>query len=64
MERSHGTDQQEFHQLINFTGDIDIRKKPKEREKFYNCHCSHSALKGKHLLKGTVKLMIKGVEVA
>lgn len=47
MERSHGTDQQEFYQLINFTDDIDIRKKLEEWEKFYNCHRPHSALKGK-----------------
>ncbi|WP_051908629.1 IS481 family transposase [Candidatus Odyssella acanthamoebae] len=38
VERSHGTDQQEFYQLINFTDDIDIRKKLQEWEKFYNCH--------------------------
>jgi len=47
VERSHGTDQQEFYQLINFTDDIDICKKLEEWEKFYNCHRPHSALKGK-----------------
>ncbi len=47
VERSHGTDQQESYQLINFTDNIDTRKKLNEWEKLYNCHRPHSALKGK-----------------
>ncbi|UZS00029.1 IS481 family transposase [Chondrinema litorale] len=47
VERSHSTDKQEFYQLIEYTDDIDIRKKLQEWETFYNCHRPHSALKGK-----------------
>jgi len=47
VERSHLTDQQEFYQLIEYTDDIDIKKKLKEWERFYNCHRPNAALKGK-----------------
>jgi len=47
VERSHLTDKQEFYQLIEYTDDIDIRKKLQEWEAFYNCHRPNAALKGK-----------------
>jgi transposase InsO family protein len=47
VERSHLTDQTEFYQLIEYTGDIDIEKKLQEWETFYNCHRPNAALKGK-----------------
>jgi len=40
------TDQTEFYQLIEYTGDIDIEKKLQEWETFYNCHRPNAALKG------------------
>ena len=47
VERSHLTDQREFYQLLEYTGDIDIGKKLKEWETFYNCHRPNAALNGK-----------------
>ncbi len=52
VERSHKTDAQEFYQLIDYTDDIDIRKKLQEWESFYNrqaylCHRPNAALNGK-----------------
>lgn len=47
VERSHLTDQQEFYQLLEYTDDIDIAKKLKEWEDFYNYHRPNFALKGK-----------------
>ena len=47
VERSHSTDKTEFYQLIDYTDDIDIRKKLKEWEIFYNCHRPHASLGGK-----------------
>jgi transposase InsO family protein len=47
VERSHLTDQQEFYQLLEYTDDIDIGKKLKEWEAFYNCHRPNAALRGK-----------------
>lgn len=46
VERSHGTDQEEFYQLIEYTDDIDIEEKLQEWEMFYNCQRPHSALGG------------------
>ena len=47
VERSHLTDQQEFYQLLEYKGDIDIRKKLRQWEIFYNCHRPNGALNGK-----------------
>ena len=47
VERSHLTDQNEFYQLLEYKDDIDIEKKLKEWENFYNCHRPNGALKGK-----------------
>ena len=47
VERSHLTDKTAFYQLIEYTDDIDIGKKLKEWEKFYNTHRPHASLGGK-----------------
>jgi len=47
VERSHLTDQNEFYQLLEYKDDIDIEKKLKEWENFYNCRRPNGALKGK-----------------
>ena len=47
VERSHKTDQQEFYQLLEYSGDVDLEKKLKEWENFYNCHRPHGAFEGK-----------------
>lgn len=47
IEHSHLTDKTVFYKLIEYPGDIDIMKKLKEWEVFYNCHRPHSVLKGK-----------------
>ena len=47
VERSHRADKEEFYQLTEFTNDIDIHKRLKEWEKFYNHHRPHFGLKGK-----------------
>jgi Integrase core domain len=43
---SHGTDQQEFYQLLSDKDDVDLRAKLAEWEMFYNCHRPHASLKG------------------
>ncbi len=47
VERSHGTDQREFYQLLSYTDDIDLRAKLAEWEAFYNYHRPHGSLAGK-----------------
>jgi len=47
VERSHKTDKQEFYQLLEYTDDVDLNKKIKEWESFYNYHRPHGAFKGK-----------------
>lgn len=47
IERSHGTDQREFYQLLSYTHDVDLNKKLKEWENFYNYYRPHTSLKGK-----------------
>jgi len=47
VERSHGTDQREFYQLLEYTDDVDLHAKLAEWEAFYNYHRSHTSLKGK-----------------
>jgi len=45
--RSHLTDQQEFYQLLEYTDDINITKRLKEWEDFYNYHRPNFELKEK-----------------
>ena len=47
VERSHLTDKQEFYQLLTYKDDVDLEKKMKEWEDFYNYHRPHSSLSGK-----------------
>lgn len=47
VERSHLTDQQEFHQLLSYKDDVDLEKKMEEWEIFHNYCRPHSSLNGK-----------------
>ncbi len=47
VERSHKTDHTEFYQLLTYTDDVDLNKKLKVWEDFYNFHRPHGSLKGK-----------------
>jgi transposase InsO family protein len=47
VERSHRADEQEFYQLLHYTDDVDLNKKLKIWEDFYNLHRPHGAFKGK-----------------
>lgn len=47
VERSHGTDKEEFYQMIKYKNDVDLEKKIREWENFYNYNRPHGGLKGK-----------------
>ena len=47
VERSHGTDQAEFYQLLTYTDDVDLNKKLADWETYYNFHRPHGGLKRK-----------------
>jgi transposase InsO family protein len=47
VERSHGTDEREFYQLLTYTDDVDLSGKLTEWESFYNLHRPHGGLHGK-----------------
>lgn len=47
VERSHGTDQREFYQLLSYKDDVDLYAKLAEWEKFYNYARPHAAMNGK-----------------
>lgn len=47
VERSHGTDQQEFYRLLTYTGDVDLNAKLAESENYHNHHRPHGSLGGK-----------------
>jgi IS30 family transposase len=47
VERSHLTAQREFYQSLDYTDDVDLRKKLAHWEEFYNVHRPHGALGGK-----------------
>lgn len=47
VERSHLTDKREFYQLLEYTNDVDLNKKLKDWEYFYNFNRPHGAFKGK-----------------
>lgn len=47
VERSHLTDKQEFYQLLDYTGDRNLKRQLAEWEAFYNYHRPHTSLKGK-----------------
>ncbi|RLD24472.1 MAG: IS481 family transposase [Bacteroidetes bacterium] len=46
VERSHLTDKREFYQLLDYTDDVDLRKKLSAWEQFYNFNRPHGAFKG------------------
>ena len=46
-ERAQRTYKQEFYQLIEYKSDVDLSKKIKEWEDFYNFNRPHGAFKGK-----------------
>lgn len=59
VERYHRTDKQEFYQLLDYVGDVYLKKKLAEWEAFYNFHRPHSAHNGKspyEILKVKLKL--------
>ena len=47
VERSHKSDKQEFYQLLHYTDDVDLNKKLKIWENFYNFHRPHGAFNRK-----------------
>jgi transposase InsO family protein len=47
VERSHLTDQLEFYQPLDYTGDVDLRAKLAVWEEFYNLQRPHTALGGR-----------------
>ena len=47
VERSHGTDQREFYQLLTYKSDVDLNKRLDEWENFYNYYRPYSALDGR-----------------
>ena len=47
VERSHLTDQLEFSQLLDYTGDVDLRAKLAVWEEFYNLQRPHTAHSGR-----------------
>jgi transposase InsO family protein len=47
VERSHGIDKEEFYQLLNYKSDVDLDKKIREWEYFYNYQRPYGSLKGK-----------------
>lgn len=44
VERSHGTDQREFYQLLTYKDDIDLCAKLAQWEVFYNYRLPHVSL--------------------
>jgi transposase InsO family protein len=47
VERSHGTDQREFYQLLTYKDDVDLQATLSEWEAFYNYHRPDGSLQGK-----------------
>jgi transposase InsO family protein len=47
VERSHLTDQREFYQVLDYTGDVNLRKKLAQWEDYYNFLRPHAAHLGK-----------------
>jgi transposase InsO family protein len=47
VERSHRSDQEEFYQLLTYKDDVDLERKLKEWERFYNYDRPHGAFNGK-----------------
>lgn len=47
VERSHGTDETEFYQFLEYTDDVGLNQKLAEWENYYNFHRPHLSLRGK-----------------
>jgi transposase InsO family protein len=47
VERSHRSDQEEFYQLLTYKDDVDLSKKLRESERFYNYNRPHGAFQGR-----------------
>jgi transposase InsO family protein len=47
VERSHGTDETEFYQLLSYTDDVDLYEKLRQWEDYYNHNRPHASLMGK-----------------
>jgi transposase InsO family protein len=47
VERSHRSDQEEFYQLLDYTDDVDLKRKLADWEKFYNFSRPHGAFTGR-----------------
>lgn len=47
VERSHGTDEREFYQLLTYHDDVDLGSKLDQWENFYNYYRPHGSLNGK-----------------
>jgi transposase InsO family protein len=47
VERSHRTDEEEFYQMLDYKGDVDLEKKLALWERFYNLDRPHGAHNGK-----------------
>ena len=52
VERLHLTDQLEFYQLLDYTGDVDLRAKLAVWEEFHNVHRPHTGAEWTHSLRG------------
>jgi len=52
VERSHGTDDREFYQLLTYTDDVDLNEKLTEWENYYNFNRLHGAFSGKTPYEG------------
>jgi transposase InsO family protein len=63
FERSHPTDRKEFYQLLDYPDDIDLRKKIKEWENFYNFnrpHKSHGGSTPYEIYRAKMNIDIQG----
>jgi transposase InsO family protein len=47
VERSHGTNDLEFYQLLDYTDDVDLNEKLKEWENYYNFDRPRGVFNGK-----------------
>jgi transposase InsO family protein len=55
VERSHLTNKLEFYQLIDYKGDVDLARKLRDWEAFYNFLRPRAALNGKTPMNGCAR---------
>jgi len=60
VERSHRTDEQQLYQLLTYTGDVDLRARQSEWEKFYNLSQASWRIQRKSTLRGSSRTAIIG----